>query len=95
LSFNYSIWELAKLVEKKKIKISISIDEWIDKALAYPGLKILNLSKEIITKSISLPGFHNDPADQLIVATSIIYDIPLLTKDKKKLEFKNVNTIKI
>jgi len=40
------------------------------------------LTPEIIVESTQLPGeFHRDPADQLIVATSRILNIPLVTMD--------------
>lgn len=90
-----SIWKIAKLVEKKKLILSISIDKWIEKASLYIGIKIIPLSSEIIIKSTQLKGnFHNDPADQLIVATSIIHKIPLLTADDKIIKYPFVEKCK-
>lgn len=34
--------------------------------------------------------FHRDPADQLIVATSRVYDVPLLTADFKIINYPHV-----
>ena len=70
------------------------MSEWIDDALNYPGIKIINLNKEIILRSSQLDNFHKDPADQLIVSTSIINNIPLVTFDKRILDYKFVDTIK-
>ena len=38
-------------------------------------------------------GFHSDPADQVIVATSRVLGLPLVTSDKQILEFAEVETI--
>ncbi len=40
-----------------------------------------------------LPDFHKDPADQIIVATSIIAQIPLLTADEQIIAYPNVITL--
>jgi PIN domain nuclease of toxin-antitoxin system len=83
-----SVWEVAKLVEYNRLKLSISIDDWLDKALKYPGINKVELSNEIIIQSTRLKGdFHKDPADQIIVATSNIIGVPLLTADDKILSY--------
>ena len=89
-----SCWEVAKLVEKNKLNLSIGVDEWINTALTYPGVQLLNLTIPIIVESTRLTGFHGDPADQLIVATARIYGCPLLTADAKILAYPDVQTLK-
>lgn len=89
-----SCWEVAKLVEKNRLVLSISVDEWLKQALAYPGIQLLNLTVPILVQSTQLAGFHNDPADQMIVATAKVYDCLLLTADTKILNYANVNTFK-
>jgi len=55
------------------------------------GISLLPLSPKIIAESIKLPGsFHNDPADQIIVATARVYDCALVTYDSKILNYKHV-----
>ena len=60
-----SCWEVAKLVEKNRLILSISVDTWLQTALAYPGVQLLDLSVPIVVQSTQLTGFHNDPADCL------------------------------
>ncbi len=91
----FSCWEVAKLVEVKKLILPCSIDEWMDTALAYPGIQQIELTPEIAIESTKLPGeFHRDPADQIIVATARIYDCPLLTVDEKILSYSHVQLLK-
>jgi PIN domain nuclease of toxin-antitoxin system len=89
-----SCWEVAKLVEKNRLFLSISVDEWLKEALAYPGVQLLNLTVPIVVQSTQLSGFHNDPADQIIVATAKVYGCPLLTADTKILNYADVETLK-
>ncbi len=62
-------------------------------ALAYPGVQLLELTLPIVVKATQLQGFHNDPADQLIVATAQVYGCPLLTADAKILNYPYVQVL--
>ena len=88
-----SCWELAKLVEKKRINFSIPSLAWIRRSLNEFNIRIADLSPEIAVESTVLRGLNRDPADQIIVATSRILGMPLVTADKQILEFPEVDTI--
>jgi PIN domain nuclease of toxin-antitoxin system len=88
-----SCWEVAKLVEKNRLVLSIPVEEWLSTALAYPGVELLNLTLPIVVRSTQLFGFHNDPADQIIVSTAQVYDCLLLTADSKILNYTDVKTL--
>ncbi len=88
-----SCWELAKLVEKKRIRFSIPSLAWIRRSLNEFNIRIADLSPEIAVESTVLRGLNRDPADQIIVATSRILGMPLVTADKQILEYSEVNTI--
>jgi PIN domain nuclease of toxin-antitoxin system len=89
----FSCWEVAKLVEKGRLTLPISIDDWLESALAYPGVQLLDLTLPIVVESTKLVGFHNDPADQIIVATARIHSCPLLTADRKILVYPDVQIL--
>lgn len=79
-----SCWEVAKLVEYGRLELPCPVVDWLEQALAYPGVRLLNLSPRIAVESTRLPGgFHRDPADQIIVATARTLDVPLLTLDHR------------
>ncbi|MDZ7667174.1 MAG: type II toxin-antitoxin system VapC family toxin [Desulfotignum sp.] len=91
----FSCWEVAKLVELKKLTLHCPIDEWMDTALDYPGIRLVELTPETVIESTRLPGeFHRDPADQIIVATARIHNCPLLTADDKILNYSHVKLLK-
>ncbi|HOI92560.1 MAG TPA: type II toxin-antitoxin system VapC family toxin [Candidatus Rifleibacterium sp.] len=77
-------WEIAMLAAKKRIGLSMDVQVWIDLALQKNKVQIVPLSPEIAVLSSRLPGeFHGDPADRLIVATSLALKAPLVSKDCK------------
>lgn len=90
----FSCWEIAKLVEKGRMDLTGSVSEWLDAALSYPGVQLLELTLPIVVKATQLEGFHNDPTDQIIVATAQVYDCPLLTVDAKIVNYPHVQVLK-
>jgi PIN domain nuclease of toxin-antitoxin system len=76
-----SCWEVAKLLERGRLQLTLPVEQWLTQALQ-PPVQLLPLTPEIAVESTRLPGhFHRDPADQMIVATARIYDAPLVTLD--------------
>lgn len=96
-----SIWEVAKLVEYGRLNLSHPLPNWFSIALAYPGVHIIGLTPAIAIRSTSIvesanrgqPEQINDPSDQIIIATAIINDCPLVTSDSKIIAYPDVQTI--
>lgn len=75
-----SLWEVAKKVQKGKLQLDRPILEWIRNALP-DTVQVLPITPEISVASTQLKGFHNDPADQIIVATAQIHGLTLIASD--------------
>ena len=89
-----SCWEVAKLVEYKRLELPCEVDEWLMEALAYPGMILLPLTPEIAVESTRLPPpFHRDPADQIITATARVHDCALATLDEKISRYPHVERV--
>jgi PIN domain nuclease of toxin-antitoxin system len=91
-----SCWEVAKLVQHGRLELDRPVLDWIASALAQHDLELLPLTPTIALESTKLPDpFHRDPADQIIVATARIHEIPLLTEDSKIIDYPcgNMDTI--
>jgi PIN domain nuclease of toxin-antitoxin system len=89
-----SCWEIAKLVERGRLVLPCPVAEWLDQALAYPGILLLPLTPQIAVEATQLPQpFQRDPADQIIVATARIYHCPLVTVDTKIREYPHVQLL--
>jgi PIN domain nuclease of toxin-antitoxin system len=88
-----SCWELAKLVEKRRIGFTIPTLNWIRRSLNENHIRLADLIPEIAVESSELEGFHQDPADQIIVATSRVLGMPVVTADQRIIQFKGVEAI--
>jgi PIN domain nuclease of toxin-antitoxin system len=87
-------WEVAKLVEYGRLRLDCSLEEWMEQAVAYPGITLLPLTPQIAIESTKLSGtFHRDPADQIVVATARVHDLPLLTVDRLIMDYPHVRTL--
>jgi PIN domain nuclease of toxin-antitoxin system len=88
-----SCWELAKLVERQRIGFNIPTLAWMRRSLNENNIRIADLTPEIAVESTGLEGFHRDPADQIIVATSRVLGMPLVTADQRIVGFGGVEAI--
>ncbi|MGS2724318.1 type II toxin-antitoxin system VapC family toxin [Porticoccus sp. GXU_MW_L64] len=89
-----SAWEIAMLVEKNRLILSMDVSSWLEEVVQIEGVRFAPVDNEICIHSTTLPGeFHKDPADRMIVATARKLAAPLVTADKKILNYKHVKTI--
>lgn len=83
-----TVWEVGMLQAKGRIRLTKGCLDWVNEALAAPGMALLPLSPEVAIESSCLPGnFHGDPADRILTATSRIYDAILVTQDSKLIKY--------
>lgn len=73
------LWEIAKLAQLGRINLDLS-DPVVETVLS--TIHVWPLDLEIARKSTEL-DFRADPADELIAATSIVHQVPLMTRDKQ------------
>nr|WP_241018365.1 type II toxin-antitoxin system VapC family toxin [Paraburkholderia sp. Tr-20389] len=89
-----SAWEIAMLVEREKLVLSMDVGNWLAAVGDVEAVRFVPVDSEIAVKSVELPGeFHKDPADRMIVATARKYSVPLVTKDEKIRAYAHVKTI--
>lgn len=89
-----SPWEFSKLLEEKRIGISIDPEDWIRFALEMPKLRLVAISPVIAYRSTILPApFHDDPADQIIVASAREENATILTSDDRIRSYPHVTSL--
>jgi PIN domain nuclease of toxin-antitoxin system len=89
-----SVWEVAIKVQSGKLAIPMDINRWYELARSYPTTVIEPLSPLDAIASTQLPGdFHKDPADRIIISLARRLTVPLLTCDRKILDYKHVVTV--
>lgn len=91
-----SVWELAMLEVSGRVSLSLPCSEWVEGSLRQLNIQLLPLSPNIMIESCHLPNsFHGDPADRMIVATARIYNLQLLTKDQKIIDYAENHLVKV
>jgi PIN domain nuclease of toxin-antitoxin system len=89
-----SLWEIAMLIKKERISIDTSFQNFIKLAFSSNKYQFQGITPEIAELSTQLPEEVNkDPADRIIAATSLIHNIPLITKDSNLLKANSITTI--
>lgn len=64
-------WEVGMLVAQARLVLDRDLMDWLQAALALPGIRVAPLEPVVAVASTRLPGvLHGDPADRLIVATA-------------------------
>lgn len=77
-----SVWEVSMLQAKGRITLSLELEEWVRRGLTAPGVRLADLSPEILIESTRLPGsVHGDPADRMLIATARRTGATLVTRD--------------
>lgn len=77
-----SFWEIAMLVEKGRLEMSIET-AGLRRELLINGLLEIPLTGSAAITAAALVDFHGDPADRIIVATALEEGAVLVTADKK------------
>ena len=73
------VWEIHKLISLERLELDLSERE-LDKLIK--SLQVWPIDNDVCRASVKL-DFKSDPADELIAATSLVHNLPLMTRDSK------------
>lgn len=89
-----SAWEVAMLIEKGRLALSMSVDDWLDVVAEIESVRFVPLDVAVGVQATRLPGdFHKDPADRMIVSLARHLNAPLVTADEKIRAYKHVRSV--
>lgn len=75
-------WEIATLVAKKRIQLTLAPEIWFDSLLGFAGVRLAAMPPKVLIASATLPGTPpNDPADRIIAATGRAFGYAVITRD--------------
>jgi len=88
-----SVWELAVLVQRGKVSVDPSVEEWVRLALERISVREAPLTSDVVlcAREVYLP--HRDPVDTLLAATARFYDLTLVTADEHTLAGKGFSAL--
>jgi PIN domain nuclease of toxin-antitoxin system len=83
-----SVWEIGMHSVKGRIQLSVPLRDWIERALAVPGIRFVPLNAAAAAESTLLPGEpQGDPADRFLMATARVENLVLATRDQQILNY--------
>lgn len=80
------------LVKKGRLELTLSVDSLVAHCESLPFFGFLPLTAHIAVNAARMEPFHPDPADRIIVATTIHFGGELITKDERIRNFDGVKT---
>lgn len=89
-----SILEIATLARRGRLRFSVPAEKWLADLRLLPELRLAPVTADIAQLAGSfgdeVPG---DPADRIIVATSIAASASLVTADKRLRSYKGLRSV--
>jgi PIN domain nuclease of toxin-antitoxin system len=76
-----SIWEMAIKHSIGRLNFSLPFMEFVGQQLTVSNIGLLEINLQHIEVVASLPLHHRDPFDRLIIAQSMVEQIPILSVD--------------
>lgn len=81
-----ALWEITKLAELGRIEVDL---EDAELARILHRIHVWPLTLDIC-RGIRQLDFRGDPADEMIAATSLVHNVPLVTRDRRILRSRRV-----
>jgi PIN domain nuclease of toxin-antitoxin system len=92
-----SAWEIGLLAAAAKVAnpFAPNAKAWFAQMMTAPGIRPAAFTPDVAIDSSTLPGdFHRDPADRMIVATARALNMPVVTRDRKILDYAAAGHVK-
>ena len=90
-----SVWEIANLVRKKRIVLTMPTAKWFRQAINMMDAVMPDLTIEVLSGSCELPGSPpSDPADRIIIATARESSMVVMTRDKDILAYSSAGYVR-
>ena len=76
-----SLWEIAIKLNLGKLSLKLSLDELLDN-IKNRDFNIIQIEDKYLEGLSSLPFFHKDPFDRLLISTALTENLTIITIDK-------------
>ena len=88
-------WEIAMLVDKRRIALESPIEAWLNQAMQTFGIVEVPVTSAIGRDAGGLEGnIHGDPCDRIMIATARALGCPLVTSDRAILRYAATGYLK-
>ena len=86
-----SFWEVALKASKGRLDLPPNPREWLARAGRMPGVGIIQIDRQVMIASTELDLATRDPADRMLVATALQYDLRLATADSVLINYAQID----
>ncbi|MBW4630966.1 MAG: type II toxin-antitoxin system VapC family toxin [Iphinoe sp. HA4291-MV1] len=76
-----SVWEMAIKQSTGKLSFHLPFKIFIEQQLKLNDFNLLDINLDHLSVVATLPLYHRDPFDRLLIAQSIVEKIPILSTD--------------
>lgn len=81
-------WEIGMLVARGRLQLLIRPERWFANLFEVPGVRLADMSPDLLVASSFLPGKPpRDPNDRIIAATARDLGATLITRDRALLDY--------
>ncbi len=84
-----STLELVNLVTKDRVRLDAELATWVRWALGEVPFRQAPLTHEVAIRTTEIHLPHGDPADIVLAATAVVYDLTLVTADDRLIRSKS------
>ena len=89
-------WEVGMLASRGRLQLLIRPERWFANLFDAPGVRLADLSPDLLIASSYLPGTPpRDPTDRIIAATARELGATLVTRDRALLEYGEAGHIAV
>lgn len=88
-----SVWEIALLANRGRLRLTLEVADWIARCEGLPFLNFVPVDNLVALKANELADYANrDPADRMIIATALLLNATVITKDTGILAYRHVRS---
>jgi PIN domain nuclease of toxin-antitoxin system len=81
-------WEVGMLASRGRLQLLIRPERWFANLFEVPGVRLADMSPDLLIASSYLPGKPpRDPTDRIIAATARELGATLVTRDRRLLDY--------
>jgi PIN domain nuclease of toxin-antitoxin system len=77
--------EILLLTEKKRLQLNVETRKWIRENILRLALREAAFTHEVALQAAGIDLPHRDPADRILAATALVYNLTLVTADRRLL----------
>ena len=77
-----SVWEILVKYQIGKLPLPAPVDEFIEESRSAHRMADLPLDYQAVSRLLSLPMYHRDPFDRMLICQALNHDLTIVTHDE-------------